>query len=206
MASSINHLAHRYLAHVLLVLAVTTAFLLVLAVMTVFSVMRASAQAEPVTYYACHSKGTLYNVSTAPVECRRDDTLMRWNQVGPMGPVGPKGDTGATGPQGPAGPAGPVGPAGSGGTLSGWQIVVGESVAVPGGSSNTGVGTAPGRADCPAGQKVLGGGWTTSDNITAKDSYPWQWSDGKTSWLVFFWNSNGPAGHGKAFAICADAN
>ena len=35
--------------------------------------------------------------------CKANETLLTWNQQGPMGPKGDPGTTGATGPQGPAG-------------------------------------------------------------------------------------------------------
>lgn len=76
--------------------------------------------------------------------------------AGPTGPSGPKGDTGATGATGATGPAGaagatgPVGPAG----LSGYEIVsVGFTPGVP--------ATV---AACPAGKKVLGGGFSGAPN------------------------------------------
>src|SRR5215207_637499 len=81
---------------------------------------------SPVTFYACQSIGlkSLYNVVTspsAPLDCKRGDVAVQWNQVGPMGPQGaqglagppgpqgPKGDTGDTGPMGPQGSQGPAG-------------------------------------------------------------------------------------------------
>ncbi len=54
----------------------------------------------------------------AGTTCRRNETLISWNQVGPQGPqglqgpAGPAGPTGATGPQGPKGDTGATGPAG----------------------------------------------------------------------------------------------
>lgn len=62
------------------------------------------------------SDGTL-RIVTDPV-CRKNETLLTWNimgpqgEVGPMGPQGPAGADGAIGPQGPAGPQGPQGPQG----------------------------------------------------------------------------------------------
>lgn len=50
--------------------------------------------------------------------CKQNETLLSWNQRGPVGPQGEKGDKGDTGPQGPQGipgepgPSGPPGPAG----------------------------------------------------------------------------------------------
>lgn len=69
---------------------------------------------SPITFYACQSIGlkSLYNVVTspsAPLECKKGDIAVQWNQVGPMGPQGlqgPKGDKGEPGMMGPQGPAG----------------------------------------------------------------------------------------------------
>lgn len=49
-------------------------------------------------------------------ECRQDEVLISWNQVGPVGPAGAAGAVGPRGPAGQVGPAGPqggVGPAGA---------------------------------------------------------------------------------------------
>jgi len=87
--------------------------------------------------------------------------------AGPQGPQGEKGDTGATGPQGPAGPqgatgaqgpAGPQGPMGPQGPpgVSGLQYVTGPSLTLL--KQTTGTFT----ATCPAGLKVLSGGFSTT--------------------------------------------
>lgn len=47
--------------------------------------------------------------------CKKNETLLVWNVVGPQGPAGltgAQGPTGAMGPQGPSGPAGAAGPQG----------------------------------------------------------------------------------------------
>jgi hypothetical protein len=69
---------------------------------------------NPVTFYACQSIGlkSLYNVATspsAPLECKRGDVAVHWDQVGPTGPQGPKGDKGDTGDVGPMGSQGEMG-------------------------------------------------------------------------------------------------
>lgn len=85
---------------------------------------------SPITFYACQSIGlkSLYNVVTSPstpLECKKGDVAVQWNQVGPMGSQGSQGEAGSVGPQGPKGdtgpmgaqgPQGPAGPAGTGGT------------------------------------------------------------------------------------------
>ena len=49
--------------------------------------------------------------TSAGATCRKNETPVSWNAVGPAGPRGPAG------PAGPQGPAGQQGPAGSGGTF-----------------------------------------------------------------------------------------
>jgi hypothetical protein len=78
--------------------------------------------------YACvnASDGTLRIVSS-PAQCKKNETLLSWNIMGPKGDTGatgpqglqgpqgvqgPKGDTGAIGPQGPKGDTGAIGPQG----------------------------------------------------------------------------------------------
>ena len=68
--------------------------------------------------------------------------------LGPQGPQGAKGETGATGPQGPQGAQGPAGT----GSLS--RIYVTETFLVPAASNRS-----FGRADCPSGYLVTGGGF-----------------------------------------------
>ena len=72
--------------------------------------------------YACSSdsSGAMRAVSSA-TKCRKNETAMSWNKVGPAGPAGPagaagsegaqgdKGDTGSAGPAGPTGAPGPTG-------------------------------------------------------------------------------------------------
>jgi hypothetical protein len=76
---------------------------------------------NPVTFYACQSIGlkSLYNVVTSPstpLECKRGDVAVQWDQVGPMGPQGVQGPAGAPGPQGEKGDQGEVGPQGEPGS------------------------------------------------------------------------------------------
>jgi hypothetical protein len=72
---------------------------------------------SPITFYACQSIGlkSLYNVVTSPsmpLECKRGDVAVQWDQVGPMGPQGVQGPAGATGLQGLKGDTGLQGPQG----------------------------------------------------------------------------------------------
>jgi Collagen triple helix repeat (20 copies) len=70
-----------------------------------------AAQASNNTIYACVNRNGDARIVDPTEECRRQETLVRWNVVGPQGPAG------APGPQGPAGPQGPQGVAGPQGTI-----------------------------------------------------------------------------------------
>ena len=83
------------------------------------SIFTAMGTPAPVTYSACLAatnsrlpsylggilpNGTLYNVTiNSTPRCQQGDTLVTWNQQGPIGPAGPTGQTGTTGPSGPSG-------------------------------------------------------------------------------------------------------
>jgi len=83
------------------------------------SIFTAMGTPAPVTYSACLAatnsrlpsylggilpNGTLYNVTiNSTPRCQQGDTLVTWNQQGPIGPTGPTGQTGKTGPSGPSG-------------------------------------------------------------------------------------------------------
>jgi hypothetical protein len=54
-------------------------------------------------------------------QCRREETAIAWNEVGPQGPVGPQGLQGIPGPTGPTGATGPQGEQG----IQGLQGVAG---------------------------------------------------------------------------------
>src|SRR5438105_12243902 len=47
--------------------------------------------------------------------CKRTETAIQWNEVGPQGPAGTNGVNGAPGVQGPVGPQGPAGTSGTNG-------------------------------------------------------------------------------------------
>ena len=89
---------------------------------------------------------------------------------GPAGPQGAKGDPGAqggpgvqgsTGERGAQGPAGVAGPRGAAGTAAITEAYS-EHVTVPAG------GFAFAQATCPAGTRVVGGGYTVEDVAGAK--------------------------------------
>jgi hypothetical protein len=87
------------------------------------AVLIAHGSAESVTYYGClsHSEeGQLYHMvasPAAPPACKRHDTAVSWNRVGPMGPAGVAGPIGPAGVAGPMGPGGAMGPAGVAGPM-----------------------------------------------------------------------------------------
>src|SRR5262249_24273493 len=111
----------------------------------------------------------------------------------PQGPSGPKGDTGATGPQGPAGPQGLAG-------ISGYEEKT-QQVFVPVGAFMTI------SVSCPAGKKVLGGGFDieTPDDVKVFSSEPSSYGNVIDSgWRVIAQNDGrvGPR-QVTAIAICA---
>lgn len=90
----------------------------ILAVLIVFQgwdiVMAQSAQIS-----MCADKdGDVYLIGTKfeNKKCKKGDTLLTWNTVGPQGPQGPKGDKGDQGLAGPQGPKGDDGTDGANGT------------------------------------------------------------------------------------------
>jgi len=93
--------------------------------------IRASVPGPNGVIYACYEtnhSGDLdertLRVIDSTQSCKKDETLLLWNQIGPIGPIGPMGPQGPQGVPGPpgtpgapgspgaAGPAGPAGPAG----------------------------------------------------------------------------------------------
>jgi len=118
----------------------------------------------------CYSKkdGSLRVIDASSASCKSAETALTWNQTGPQGPKGdsgpqgPKGDQGAQGAQGPKGDIGPTGLTGPPGAqgpqgpawLPGVQVVQNVSEIVDGPQELTVVAT------CPAGKKVISGGYT----------------------------------------------
>jgi hypothetical protein len=73
-----------------------------------------AADTTPATINACKTKVLGYvRVVTTAGKCRKNESALSWNTVGPKGDAGPPGPAGAAGQAGPGGPAGPAGPAGS---------------------------------------------------------------------------------------------
>jgi hypothetical protein len=148
--------------------ATTVGVLSVAAVLVLAGASVAYSQTDSDAINGCVEKttGALRVLSdTSPKVCSSNETMLTWNQQGPVGPTGPKGDQGPQGvpgpkgdqgPQGNPGPKGDQGPQGIPGPqgvpgLSGLQIVTSDSAAS---SANYQVHT----ATCPAGKKAISGG------------------------------------------------
>ncbi len=97
-------------------------------------------------------------------------------------PAGPKGDPGPQGPKGD--PAG----------VSGYEIVTNVDTLPPGSGLHV-------VATCPAGKKVLGGGYSSGENLATERSIP---TNNGTAWDIFV-NDTDNVGQGVAvIAICAN--
>jgi hypothetical protein len=123
--------------------------------------------------------------------------------TGPIGPQGPRGDkgeqgdVGPVGPMGPQGPQGPVGPQGPSG-LSGYVIVTGNPQVVQDGK------TTRLTVSCPAGKKVLGGGYSNPDARGTNNSVLASFPSSDTMWEVQIHNPSGSAQFGiTPYGICA---
>jgi type VI protein secretion system component Hcp len=73
------------------------------------SVAAMGASSSGTTYYACLKNGDLSSVGTSAPECKGKQTLISWNQEGPVGPQGPQGEQGPIGVPGAQGEPGPAG-------------------------------------------------------------------------------------------------
>jgi Collagen triple helix repeat (20 copies) len=124
----------------------------------------------------------------------------------PAGPRGPKGDPGPPGPQGPAGPQGPQGPAGPQGPqgpagprgISGWNYQIGPVSVRP--------DTTNGREVlCPAGQRPLGGGAssTASDQRIAQSAPATNATGEAIGWHASVYNGSDSNTTVFVWAICA---
>jgi len=134
--------------------------------------------------------GTTLNIVDSTKSCGRKLRLVAWNQKGPRGdrgatgPIGQKGARGATGPTGPAG-------------ISGRQIVR-VSVQDP---PNT---TTTAQAQCPTGEKVLGG----AGSVQGVPTGVWLHTQvtefaGFSSYDVIAVNTTGTTQQINSTAICA---
>jgi hypothetical protein len=107
------------------------------------------------------------------------------------GERGPRGLTGPRGLQGLTGAAGIVGPQGGPG-LSGVNVVTGPSSAIPDGTTTTVT------ANCPAGQRAIGGGFFVSI------AHPGAALPGFSSYSVILSNDTGITINANAYAVCAN--
>jgi hypothetical protein len=72
-------------------------------------------QANAATIYACVKKGTgSARFTSKRAKCRKGETRLSWNSLGPAGPAGSRGAPGAQGAPGSLGAAGPQGVPGPG--------------------------------------------------------------------------------------------
>ncbi|HLZ61597.1 MAG TPA: hypothetical protein VKR06_32025 [Ktedonosporobacter sp.] len=128
---------------------------------------------------------------------------------GPQGPQGLAGAEGGAGPSGPQGPIGPQGPAGPNKNLR-TQIVKGPETPITKVTLASTKSTS--KASCPAGTKVVGGGWAepikatwTSDKASlpfAAHNYPTSSTDWEVSMTGNFDSTNTPTL--QAYAVCLD--
>lgn len=133
--------------------------------------------------------------------------------AGPTGPQGEKGDVGSQGEPGPAGlqgepgpqgiqgeqgepgPAGPQGPAGTGGIALSFYTRASQTVSVPGNTTDYERSIA-----CLTGDVVVGGGFSTNNNIAVYRSAP----DDANGWSVLFKNPTTTLYGASVYVICAD--
>ncbi len=183
--------------------------------------LRSTSAHDPEAIYACYvpGSGAMYLIKTTdPTEtCKSASHIpFQWQATGPAGEPGPQGPAGTVGPQGPMGPIGPAGPAGPQGPTgpAGLQGPTGpQGAAGPGGFSGVEKidadiwnawadtdGTVV--AQCPAGKKVLGGGFTFHPIIgRVAESRP---SADRTAWVVHYTHLGASQGWLGAWALCAN--
>jgi hypothetical protein len=143
----------------------------------------------------------------------KDGALLRKDFMAGQLPAGPRGSVGSTGAAGAQGPAGPQGPQGiqgftgasgpqgpSGGfNLSKINYVTGPTVSVV---------SAPGLAIgtetlCPAGNKVIGGGFRILSADTAVGVVRSESNSTGSGWVVEVTNTSGSSVDMHATAVCA---
>jgi hypothetical protein len=92
---------------------VSLAFVLVLVLSAGSAYVVFGSNHDEIVYACLTPGGQLKDVTIdGPPNCPGQNTLISWNQTGPVGPTGPAGDVGPEGPQGEPGPEGPEGPQG----------------------------------------------------------------------------------------------
>jgi hypothetical protein len=118
----------------------------------------------------------------------------------PAGPQGPKGDNGDVGAKGDAGASGPKGDKGDkgdpglAGGVSGYELVSLNGYLPAGGYAHV-------TANCPAGKKALGGGYSTGVLMTLTQSFP---TTNGAGWDVHGKNTENVAMNLTVWAICAN--
>ena len=154
-----------------------------------------AAQSGSPILYGCYvpNSGTVYRIKAdgLPTDCRsKNHVQFTWSLQGPPGP------------QGPIGPAGPQGVAGPSGPLSGRVTITAQGTA----PSNS-IGTAS--ATCPAGKKVLGGGFTgltgNTTHVSHSSPRPTPTGVSDTAWEVTLHNGDAFPLVFTVYAICANA-
>jgi hypothetical protein len=139
-------------------------------------------------------------------ECKNHEQGIAWNQIGPVGPQGPQGLQGTQGVQGDKGDKGDKGDQGVAGTMGPQGAPGAQGVPGPAGVSNYSVVQGAGArsnaitvafAYCPAGTKVLGGGFAQFGDDEVTQSGPL--NDGR-GWYVSLTTKQGGS---WAYATCA---
>jgi hypothetical protein len=179
----------------------------------------ASTATDPVVIYACFvpQNGNLYRIkATDPTEtCKSPQHVaIQWNITGADGNPGPVGPAGAAGPAGDQGPIGPIGPVGAQGPtgnagpqglkgiagLGGPSGVVGIEVVEVKVSVHFTLTDYFTTVNCPAGKKVIGGGYAVVPQIgKVVASRP----EGSTGWYVSVQSIGGVGPDVTTYVICA---
>jgi hypothetical protein len=110
-----------------------------------------------------------------------------WTNAGPV--QGPQGETG---PQGPAGPQGLQGEAGTAAVSVHTDDFSLTALNTPG---DQGLLT----ASCDAGQKAVGGGYSSNGSVFNADTFPTASGDG---WSIYLFNDGAEAVEGTVYAVC----
>jgi hypothetical protein len=149
--------------------------------------------------HGCYdNKGTLRVIDTqAGGACKNNETPISWSQSGPQGPPGENGTNGTNG-------------------VSGYEQVAGSDVTL-----NQTIGEQSSVVFCPAGKKVIGGGYLVDGSGSGGDSSPFaitengpQTTSGKDGPPLDLWTVTAevtetqpdPANYTfRAVAICANA-
>jgi hypothetical protein len=116
---------------------------------------------------------------------------------GAPGAVGPRGATGLQGPKGDKGDTGPTGVSGPAGGLAGYEWTTSQNTYLS--VQDSGL-----VATCPAGKKIIGGGWHPEGGLNTNVQPYWSGPVSDTQWSVFFHVSSAPTTV-VATAICATA-